>query len=174
MNYLSAFFYVTCMGAIKFSVLAFYLRLGDHTLRLASKIMFVIIGLQTIAYVVALATLCVPAQVFWNPRAIPRGTKVKCHNIGSFFLASAALNVVTDFVVYVLPIRVLLTLRIPFRQKVGVIVILSLGLVSVPQFVPASGRGKAHVFLRRACVASIIRLSQIPPTINTQDRTCKE
>lgn len=128
MSYISAIFYNFAIGAIKFSVLAFYLRIGDRALRMASMVMFVVVAMQTIAFMVVCAALCKPVWALWNPRLFATG-RVKCIDFVGFFRTSAVINVITDFIIYLLPARVLWILRIPLQQKIGLTVVLSLGLL---------------------------------------------
>ncbi|KAL2812643.1 hypothetical protein BJX63DRAFT_421689 [Aspergillus granulosus] len=144
--WLSSMFYLTTLGFIKTSVCWFYTRLGDKNLTRLSFIMFGIITCQALANVLTAAFQCRPIPKAWN--ASLDGT---CVNINVFYLANAALNILTDLLTYSLPIRVILKLQMPRNQKVALVFILCLGLF--------------------ACVSSIVRITFIPEMLTSDDPT---
>ncbi|KAI9803752.1 MAG: hypothetical protein M1826_004943 [Phylliscum demangeonii] len=145
--WLSGIFYMASLGVIKLSVTTFYLRIGDRGLRIASMVMIAIVAGQTISNVVCSIFMCTPIEVFWYPNV----KEDHCIDIPKFFTVATLLNITTDFVTYLLPMRLIWTLRIPIRQKVGVILVLGLGLF--------------------ACVSSIVRLTYVPHTMSERDIT---
>lgn len=126
-TYMDAIVYAACLGAIKSSVLIFYLRFGDKALRMASMVMLGVVSAQTIANGLTSVFMCIPIHVFWSPSA----QESSCIDIPKFWLASAGTNILTDFLVYLLPMPTLWRLQISFRQKMGLILILGLGFLSV-------------------------------------------
>lgn len=48
-------------------------------------------------------------------------------NIGAWFLALAAFNVATDFIILALPVWILRPLRVKFSQKIALLVVLMTG-----------------------------------------------
>lgn len=54
-----------------------------------------------------------------------------CVNINAFYLSNAALNIITDLITYALPVRMILNLQAPFKQKIAVGVMFSLGFLYV-------------------------------------------
>ena len=83
--------------------------------------MFIVIG-YSIASSVAPLYLCQPMRKLWD-FTIPG----KCVSLGDDFLANAALNVATDFAIFLLPIWLLSPLTLPLREKIGVTLILMTG-----------------------------------------------
>ncbi|KAF4980831.1 hypothetical protein FZEAL_3247, partial [Fusarium zealandicum] len=132
--WLSSIFYNACLGFIKISVLALYTRLGDPVLR---KTAFVMMG------------VCTPISAAYDITLKPED--MKCVDINAFYLANAAVNILTDILTYTLPIPLVAKLRVPRRQKISLAVILGLGLF--------------------ACVSSIIRITYIPPMLSSEDQT---
>ncbi|OJJ02103.1 hypothetical protein ASPVEDRAFT_132551 [Aspergillus versicolor CBS 583.65] len=145
--WLSSMFYLACLGFVKTSVCWFYTRLGDKYLTRMSFIMFGIICCQATANVLTAAFQCRPIPAAWDTSIKPS----KCVNINIFYLANAALNILTDLLTYTLPIRVIFKLQMPRKQKVALALILSLGLF--------------------ACVSSIIRITYIPEMLSSSDAT---
>jgi hypothetical protein len=119
-------FYLTCLGFVKTSVCWFYTRLGDKYLTRLSFIMFGVITCQALANVLTAAFQCRPI-----PRAWDTSIEGTCVNINVFYLANAALNIFTDLLTYTLPIRVILKLQMPRKQKIALVFILCLGLLCV-------------------------------------------
>jgi hypothetical protein len=65
---------------------------------------------------------CVPVAAFWD-------VNIHGHCIAHKFLwfFNAAVNIVTDLTILILPMPVLSTLRLPLKQKVGLMFIFALG-----------------------------------------------
>ncbi|CRK30696.1 hypothetical protein BN1708_015835 [Verticillium longisporum] len=126
--WLSSIFYNACLGFIKISVLALYMRLGDRKLRRVAMVMVGVICCQAGANVLACIFQCAPVSAAYDVRILPADKK--CIDINAFYLANAA---------------------IPRQQKIGLAVILGLGLF--------------------ACVSSIIRITYIPQMLVSDDPT---
>lgn len=125
--WLSSIFYNACLGFIKVSVLSLYMRLGDRTLRRLAMFMVAVIFCQAGGNVLACIFQCAPVQAAYDITIPPED--VKCVNINAFYLANAAVNIFTDILTYSLPIPMLVSLQLPRRQKIGLTVILGLGLL---------------------------------------------
>ncbi|KAM0329308.1 hypothetical protein ACHAQA_004613 [Verticillium albo-atrum] len=147
--WLSSIFYNACLGFIKISVLALYMRLGDRKLRRVAMVMVGVIVCQAGANVMACIFQCTPVSAAYDIR-IGEEDK-KCVDINAFYLANAAVNIFTDILTYTLPIPLVIKLQIPRQQKIGLAVILGLGLF--------------------ACVSSIIRITYIPQMLVSEDPT---
>ncbi|KAL2112272.1 hypothetical protein VUR80DRAFT_8125 [Thermomyces stellatus] len=131
--WLSSIFYNACLGFIKFSVLALYMRLGDRTLRRLAMVMMGVIGCQAGGNVMACIFQCSPVKAAYDVTIPPE--EKKCVNINAFYLANAAVNIVTDILTYTLPFPLVARLQIPRKQKIGVGVMLCLGLLIT--YIPA-------------------------------------
>ncbi|KAK0616436.1 hypothetical protein B0T14DRAFT_568039 [Immersiella caudata] len=112
--------YVLSMTFTKLSILCLYIRvLSYDAVRLAAKILLGIV-LVSHAYIVAtLCTACVPFDAFWDfakrPTAFCQPQPV--------YWSHAGLNIVTDFLIFILPLTVLHKIRCPRPQKVALAVI---------------------------------------------------
>lgn len=145
--WLSSIFYNACLGFIKTSVLALYMRLGDRSLRKLAIFMFVLVGCQATGNSLAALFECSPIAAAFDTRI----TNKKCIDINAFYLANAAVNISTDVLTYTLPIRLVIHLQVPRNQKIGLGIMLSLGLFS--------------------CISSIIRITFIPDMLTSTDQT---
>jgi hypothetical protein len=112
-------FYLSCLGFVKSSVCWFSTQLGDKYLTRLSFIMFGVMTCQVLANVLTAAFQCRPI-----PRAWDTSIEGTCVNINVFYLANAALNILTDLLTYALPIRVIVKLQMPRKQKVALVCIL--------------------------------------------------
>ncbi|KAK6080622.1 integral membrane protein [Seiridium cupressi] len=145
--WISSIFYNATLGFIKISVLALYMRLGDRLLRRLALVMIGVVACQAGGNVMACIFECSPVAAAYDQSI----TDKKCMNINAFYLANAAVNISTDLLTYTLPIKLLINLQMPRRQKIGLGLILCLGLF--------------------ACVSSIIRITYIPQMLVSLDAT---
>lgn len=102
------------------------MRLGDRTLKRLAIIMTCIVAAQASAHVLVCIFQCSPVSAAYD-LAITK--KKKCIDINAFYLANAAVNISTDLLTYTLPIKTVLHLQVPKNQKIGLGVMLSLGLL---------------------------------------------
>ncbi|KAH8666433.1 integral membrane protein [Xylariales sp. PMI_506] len=147
--WLSSIFYNACLGFIKISVLSLYMRLGDRLLRRLAIVMIGVVACQAGGNVLACIFQCSPISAAYDITIT--ADEKKCVDINAFYLANAAVNIFTDLLTYTLPINLIIHLQIPKSQKIGLAVILCLGLF--------------------ACVSSIIRITMIPQMLVDPDAT---
>lgn len=83
--------------------------------------MFVAIG-YSLAGAAGFLYLCRPIASSWD-YSIP----AECVNVTAWYLSCAVLNVVTDVVILLLPVWLIQPLRVKFRQKMAVAIILMAG-----------------------------------------------
>jgi len=117
---------------IKLSILSFYLRFSiDRAFRIVVYfVMFMAFG-YSIPNAFLFLFVCKPIPSYWD-WTIP-GT---CINEQAIFDASNILNMVTDFLILLLPFWMLRPLRLPRAKKIGVALILAAGGLYVsPPFV---------------------------------------
>ncbi|KAF2816329.1 uncharacterized protein BDZ99DRAFT_566171 [Mytilinidion resinicola] len=143
----SSIFYNACLGFIKTSVLALYMRLGDRNLRRTAIVMTGVVGCQATANVLTCIFQCNPVSAAWDITI----TEKKCVNINAFYLANAALNIATDLLTYTLPVKLVIRLQVPRNQRIALGVMLCLGLF--------------------ACISSIVRITFIPQMLVSPDAT---
>jgi hypothetical protein len=72
------------------------------------------------------ACQCLPVQANWDRASYP---DAKCLNFADFVTGTAAVSVLTDVLVLLLPTWIVYDLKIQKRQKLMLIGILSFGLV---------------------------------------------
>ncbi|KAI5781944.1 hypothetical protein EDC01DRAFT_235044 [Geopyxis carbonaria] len=137
--WLACSFYMCGMGFVKFAMLALYWRLSpSQGFRNILMFMFLFVGLLTVSNVLVVVFQCKPIVATWDLR-VRNGT---CINIIAFYYSNSALNILTDFAVYVLPMRMLWNIQLPIRQKISLCGIFGLGAI--------------------ACIASVVRVANIP------------
>ncbi|THW17903.1 integral membrane protein [Aureobasidium pullulans] len=146
--WLSSIFYNACLGFLKSSILAFYLRLGDPQLKRLAQILLAIVICQAIANVFTCIFQCTPVAAAYTSELQKTS---KCVNISAFYLTNATLTILTDLLTYILPFHLVRKLQIPRRQKIGLGVMLGLGLFT--------------------CMSSIIRITYIPNMLFSKDQT---
>jgi len=69
--------------------------------------------------------LCRPLAFNWDP-TIPGGV---CGQRNKVYVSAGALNVVTDFMVMLLPVPHILGLQLAIRRKLGLLLMFSLGIL---------------------------------------------
>ncbi|PVI08162.1 hypothetical protein DM02DRAFT_511306 [Periconia macrospinosa] len=74
--------------------------------------------------VVCATFTCIPIKAYWHYEQRPFA---KCVNQDMMYHANAGLNISTDLLVAVLPVRAIWKLKIAMRQKIALLVILTLG-----------------------------------------------
>lgn len=79
--WLSSIFYNACLGFIKASVLAFYMRLGDRRLRRLALIMIGVVCCQAGGNVLACIFQCTPISAAWNQTGDFKCIDIVCHLI---------------------------------------------------------------------------------------------
>jgi hypothetical protein len=66
-----------------------------------------------------------PISSYWDPSI----TNYECVHERAFNYASQALNSSSDFLIFLWPIRTLWTVRVPLKQRLGLVFIFSVGAV---------------------------------------------
>ncbi|KAF2799253.1 hypothetical protein K505DRAFT_356733 [Melanomma pulvis-pyrius CBS 109.77] len=128
-NYLKGIFtsiilYIATVSALKMSILYFYRRMFFITNTYQNVSLAVM--LVTLAWFVASELVaifaCTPVDKFWHP------TKHgKCANGSAVFLSTGIIDIIVDFAVLVMPIRVAFTLHLPLRTRIAMAGIFALG-----------------------------------------------
>ena len=116
--------YVALMAFAKIALMLSFKRLSEERwFQLSIWTTLVVVVAYSIAIILALIFACSPIQKSWDI-TITSGT---CINKGALYLALASFNAATDLVMLVLPIPMVLTLRIPRRQKVVLTCMFTIG-----------------------------------------------
>jgi hypothetical protein len=108
------------MTFTKLSILCLYIRvLSYNAVRLAAK---VLLGIVLISHAYILGTLftaCIPFDAFWDFSKRPTAF---CQPQAVYW-SHAGLNIVTDFLIFILPLTVLNKIRCPRPQKIALSII---------------------------------------------------
>lgn len=129
MDFANQLLYHPVLALTKISILLFYHRLSvSGNFRVSVNVLIGINIALTVSIFFADLFQCTPVAFAWNA-AIPGG---KCMNTKAFYISSAALNIVSDFAVLLLPIPMVWQLKINTRKKIALISLFSLGGLYVP------------------------------------------
>ncbi|TGZ76694.1 hypothetical protein EX30DRAFT_399101 [Ascodesmis nigricans] len=137
MSWTSQLLFVIAAVVSKLSMCWSFQRLSDspkfsHIL-LISKSFILIWG---IAFTFTTIFKCMPVHAYWGDVHTRSNF---CVNESISLMVASVTNIVTDFWVTLLPIPILWRLRLPFRQRIILIVLMSLGLVAC-----AAGIARVH------------------------------
>ncbi|KAJ4992001.1 hypothetical protein SVAN01_02596 [Stagonosporopsis vannaccii] len=138
--------YYLSLGLTKSSILLQYHRVfPTPKFRLSCWCVFAVVVCYTVWTVFGSIFACVPVRAFW--------TKESAHCIDQFamWFTNAAINIVTDFVIILLPMPVIRRLQLGKRQKSALI-----GIFAVGGFV---------------CIVSILRLQSLVAISNSKDQS---
>ena len=117
-------FYGTSIMFTKLSILAFYLRfVTKWKLKAAIHTVMAIVVIYSLLLSFAFLYHCRPIKRHWD-LTITRGS---CVDLLKINILSGVMNILTDFTILVLPILILRKLRLPIRQKIGVMIVLMTG-----------------------------------------------
>ncbi|KAF7556838.1 hypothetical protein G7Z17_g1173 [Cylindrodendrum hubeiense] len=131
----------------KLSVLAFYLRISpDRVIRRAVHFLIGLVCVYTLIYILLMIFRCRPISSGWDLTV-----EGKCVDSIVPMLTLSIANIVIDLFILVLPIRIVIPLQIPLRQKVSLALLFATG-----GFV---------------CVASIKRTVIMSPLLRSDDYT---
>ena len=109
----------------KISILLQYRRIFSNT-KLRK---FIIVGLAFlicwgITLTFLLPLVCIPVAAFWDPTV-----DGFCLNSEAIWYVMAGVNVVTDFIVFSMPIPVISSLHLPPKQKALLLIVFTLGIL---------------------------------------------
>ncbi|RAH53751.1 hypothetical protein BO85DRAFT_462774 [Aspergillus piperis CBS 112811] len=123
------FMYAAGCSAYKLSILFFYRRIfvivhQPLSLRISILLGFVLALSYPVIVWVAMGNCCQPLSYFWNQFQGASGT---CIDTDTFFLATGIINMVTDFIILIIPFPQIAKLQMNRRKKIAVCLILALG-----------------------------------------------
>lgn len=110
-------------------LLQYYRILGTGQMRVAIKVAFVFVALWSISQLLVVIFTCSPIHKFWLPE-----TPGTCIPNLPFWYVNAAGNIVTDIIVFVLPLPALSRLNLRRGQKLGLIGVFCLGFFVSPSY----------------------------------------
>lgn len=101
-----------------------------------------------------------------------------CINIAGVWYGASVMAILTDVAIIILPIKEVLALKLPKAQKVGLIIMFSLGILYVPPNSQATcpSRSAPWPLTKRSphsvMATTIVRMVKLGPTIVATDATC--
>ncbi|KAF2435248.1 integral membrane protein [Tothia fuscella] len=122
-------FFVLASGFVKMSILVNYLRIAPEK-SVFRRLVWITLGVVTLGmavFFVALWTQCFPISSYWNLLRVDRD----CIPEGPPLITQTVFNVITDFIIYVLPMPILFQLKLPSTQRVGLMILFGVGGVIV-------------------------------------------
>ncbi|OBT72139.1 hypothetical protein VF21_08774 [Pseudogymnoascus sp. 05NY08] len=129
-SWASMVLYITTASLTKTSILVFYLRILVAKIdKIVTKVTFGVVVIYYIGSFLVLFLQCRPLQHYWEI-LIPKSVGT-CIDESIHMITSAALNVVIDIVIFLIPLRSLFALRIRTTQKVHLISLFSAGLLVI-------------------------------------------
>lgn len=150
-NVLAAMSFCAATGLAKGSILLFYLRIfPNRGMFVATWAAFAFTLAYSVASVLVNLFSCHPVSGSWK---LEESLTAVCINRPLFYFAQAALGITTDFTTLVLPLPMLKSLRLPWKQKIAAAFVLSTGAF--------------------VCVISIIRLKSLFKLLTDPDLTSK-
>ena len=144
--------YLTLTFFIKLSILLFYLKLFPPAFIWMRRTIFFLITIFFVYMVVGTTITCLmckPVRAFWTLELRAGDSCPSAEEVEKRYISLLAFHVLGDFLVLMLPMHLVSTLRLPKRQKVILIILFSAGGL--------------------ACIASILRLLYFPRVNSSLD-----
>ncbi|KXX78406.1 hypothetical protein MMYC01_205889 [Madurella mycetomatis] len=117
--------YYAAVSFIKFSILCMYLRfVATPTLRRVCIGMIVFHSLFFIVCIAVTLAQCQPLHKMWDIMGTVDG---KCINTTAFFYFTSGFNIVTDVIILALPIRTLIGINRPLKEKIALVCVFGVG-----------------------------------------------
>lgn len=122
--------YKIAVTLYKESILFLYLRIfPDHKFRYACYTLITIIGAASFAFTIVTIFQCTPVAAFWDKSILKSQPGSHCFDSEAFWFSYALINILLDVVILVLPIREVVKLQLPWREKAGLVAVFSLGVL---------------------------------------------
>ncbi|EXK78255.1 hypothetical protein FOQG_17061 [Fusarium oxysporum f. sp. raphani 54005] len=128
-SYIAAPAFIICNGLTKSSLLTFYLQVSPQ--KWFRRVIFVTIAFVAL-YTIIIASLllfgCQPKETAWDPYFFATG---KCIDYAVMYIIIAIANIISDIVLFAIPIPMIVQLKIPLGQKIGLGIMLSIATITV-------------------------------------------
>lgn len=124
-SYIVAPVFITCNGLSKTSLLTFYLQISPQ--KWFKMSIWVVIGLvacYTITIAGCLLFSCRPIKASWDPYSFETGD---CINTAVLYIAIAVANIVSDVLLFIIPIPMIVRLKMPLAPKIGAGIMFGIG-----------------------------------------------
>lgn len=126
-EYIAIVLYNPALMAVKSSILVFFIRISRQTqnfLRVSSYMTLAVVNVGGVVLTFITAFQCQPVQAAYSTAF----KTASCISIEAIYLASAPVNVATDLAILLLPIPVLTSIRLPWQQKIILVMTFLLGI----------------------------------------------
>ncbi|KAI5803349.1 hypothetical protein DFH27DRAFT_46434 [Peziza echinospora] len=153
-NFAHTLIYLTLSFAIKLSILLFYLKLFPVTftkMRFAIYGLIVFFAIYTVVGCLVLSFVCKPVRAFWILELRVGSECPSQRELEMRYRGVLGVHISGDFLVLMLPLKLVASLRLPKRQKAVLVCLFCAG--------------------GAACIASILRLYYFPWINNSLDVT---
>ncbi|KAF6514527.1 hypothetical protein HZS61_005661 [Fusarium oxysporum f. sp. conglutinans] len=128
-SYIAAPAFIICNGLTKSSLLTFYLQVSPQ--KWFRRVIFVTIAF-VVLYTIIIASLllfgCQPRETAWGPYLFATG---KCIDYAVMYIIIAVANIISDIVLFAIPMPMIVQLKIPLGQKIGLGIMLSIATITV-------------------------------------------
>ncbi|MCJ1379563.1 hypothetical protein MMC17_002665 [Xylographa soralifera] len=109
------------------SILIFYVRIFNvPSFKLVAKVLMVLVALWGSSVILCAFLLCRPFAFNWD-QTIPGGS---CGNQVLSYIITGAFNILTDFVILCLPMRMVWNLHVPRKNKIALFGIFGIGFTT--------------------------------------------
>ncbi|KAK6349510.1 hypothetical protein TWF696_005794 [Orbilia brochopaga] len=126
MAFCAQILFILCTTTTKLSILYFYLRLSaSPTFRRLVYLGMLFVLATGVSFLFVIVFQCRPISGFWDLTLADS----RCIDESAANIANAVLNSVSDLYVFLLPIKDLLGLQLPLRQRISLVILFSLGAV---------------------------------------------
>ncbi|KAI9036628.1 uncharacterized protein KD926_001641 [Aspergillus affinis] len=124
--------YTVGMGFVKMSLLWFFLRLDQRRWMNWSVffVMFIVVGLSFASAIGSIVS-CTPPSKFWDVTGEKPGHCMSPGPQQDFYEVNGILNIVTDILIWLLPIPMLWRLHISLRKKAAIFGVFSVGILAL-------------------------------------------
>lgn len=110
------------------SVLLLYTRIWTFpSVRRAVRWLFVVVLAYNTFVLATMVTACIPLRAFWDFEARQQPGSY-CHPVAVWW-ANVYMHIITDFLIYLLPMPVIFRVRFPTRQKVLLFILFAFGFL---------------------------------------------
>ncbi|TPX14011.1 uncharacterized protein E0L32_000405 [Thyridium curvatum] len=128
LTYAAGGIFMLCNGFTKLSLLTFYLHISpEKPFRIAVWTSIGIVGVYTSVITTMLFVNCSPPRKAFDVTI----TEGHCIDVAILYIATAASNIFTDLILFILPIPTVLKLRMSNVQKIGAMCVFGIGSVTV-------------------------------------------
>ncbi|KAF5649375.1 monocarboxylate transporter 8 [Fusarium sp. NRRL 52700] len=128
-SYIAAPAFIICNGLTKSSLLTFYLQISPQKwFRRAIFATIAFVVLYTIIIASLLLFGCQPRETAWDPYLFASG---KCIDYAVMYIIIAVANIISDIVLFSIPMPMIVRLKMPLGQKIGLGIMLGIATITV-------------------------------------------